>query len=151
MLSKKEKWDPRNGGLGGWEEEILYKNPCYFPNVFQAILLFRKGGQTSQKCKVYLISHFLIIAKLEDAMTCNTFAILSEMRGSKKPLKTKVRHNPLAHCRRHTGAPSFPSTKSETSGQDVRRVHWSRHGEESNLKTLFHNYGKFFTFMLYWK
>lgn len=82
-------------------------------------------------------------------MTCNTFAILSEMHGNKKPLKTPVRHNPLARCRRHAGAPSFPSTKSETSGQDVRQGHWSRHGEESTLKTLFHNYGKFFTFMLY--
>lgn len=56
-----------------------------------------------------------------------------------------------AHWGTQAAPRGSPNTTGQTSGLGVRWAHCRRHGEESNLKTLFHNYGKFFTFMLYWK
>lgn len=73
------------------------------------------------------------------------FAIILECMKA-KALNPKLRHNPSLPGGDMQVPPLGPNTK--TMGRCVRRVRWSQHGA-SNLKTLFHNYGKFFTFMLY--
>lgn len=76
----------------------------------------------------------------------STSAVLPERLGSKEPLKSDARQGPWS-LRATRGCPSC--ARRQLAGQRERRACCSRRGEESNLKTLSHNYGKLFTFMLY--
>lgn len=75
--------------------------------------------------------------------------VLSERLESKEPMKPGTRRGPWVPAGHTRVPPPVPNTKRQTAGQRVRRARRSRRGEESNLKTLSHNHGKFFTFMLY--
>ena len=82
-----------------------------------------------------MIPHFSLTAKLEeDAITHNEHSA-----SLLKCWKANTRHRcPLP----------YPTLRDRPPGS-VRGGYAAADTEESNLKTLFHNYGKFFTFMLY--
>ena len=91
-----------------WVEKIPWRRerlptPVYWPGEFHG--LFSQWGCRAGHDWV-TFSFLWITAALENAILSNTFATPSATHESEQPWETKMTHEPLAHCRGHTGAPS---------------------------------------------
>lgn len=141
MFSK--RWDARDGGGLERQEDMLQKPVSSKRTSVHSALLRRSDGS-----KVPRGSDFLLLLNSGTGRCYHMFqpsASFSETLVSKRPLKPKTRPSPLVTAGDSRAAPPAPNTKTD------RRAACEAGALQSNLKTLSHNYGKFFTFMLYWK
>lgn len=98
-----------------WEMGRHFTKALCRPHELQSTPLFWQGGWIFQKHKVDLISHFWVIAKLEeDATTCNNIRCPFRNAWKQKPLKSKMRQkSPLLTAGDTRVPPPVPNTKTD--------------------------------------